>query len=356
MSCTDKSIYSKVLMVGDYAGADAVGGMAAVVQNYMKLVPHLKYIYTWKPSSSRIYKLLVLLAAYARMIAKLIADRDIEIVHIHTCSGASFWRCAGFVNLAAMFGKKVVLHMHGGRFKEFCAESGKSDKIMEVISKADRFVVLSQMWADWFVSMGVKRESVRVLNNMVIPYEGMKVSEYDGMLNLLFLGNVTKDKGIYDLLEVIAANKEAWIDKVALKIGGEDKEGQLLPFIKDNGLESSVQYCGYVTGQDKRELLEWCNIFVLPSYYEGLPMSILEAMSCGKAVIASNVGGIPTVVRSGENGVLIKPGDRAALASAVDSYVSDPDRLTSEGARSVEIVSDYLPEKVMADLAEIYTF
>ena len=85
-------------------------------------------------------------------------------------------------------------------------------------------------------------------------------------------------------------------------------------------------------------------------------MSILEAMSCGKAVIASNVGGIPTVVRSGENGVLIKPGDRVALASAVDSYVSDPDRLTSEGARSVEIVSDYLPEKVMADLAEIYTF
>lgn len=356
MSCTDKSIYSKVLMVGDYAGADAVGGMASVIQNYRKLVPHLNYIYTWRPSSSKVYKLAVLLASYVRMIIRLLTDRNIEIVHIHTCSGASFWRCEGFVNLAGAFGKKVVLHMHGGRFKEFYAESGKPGRIIDIISKADRFVVLSQIWADWFVSIGVKREAVRVLNNMVVPYKGTEVSQYNGVLNLLFLGNVTKDKGIYDLLEVLAANKDAWKGRVALKIGGEDKDGQLLPFVNENGLGTVVQYCGYVTGQDKIRLLEWCNVFVLPSYYEGLPMSILEAMSCGKAVIASNVGGIPSVVYDGENGILVNPGDKSALASAVDSYISHPCRLTSDGARSTEIVRDYLPEKVMADLAEIYTF
>ena len=134
MSCTDKSIYSKVLMVGDYAGADAVGGMASVIQNYRKLVPHLNYIYTWRPSSSKVYKLAVLLASYVRMIIRLLTDRNIEIVHIHTCSGASFWRCEGFVNLAGAFGKKVVLHMHGGRFKEFYAESGKPGRIIDIIS------------------------------------------------------------------------------------------------------------------------------------------------------------------------------------------------------------------------------
>ena len=343
-------------MVGDYAGPGATGGMASVVQNYMHLVPDLKYIYTWKPSSSRIFKLMVLLRAYLQIVSKLLTDRDIRIVHIHTCSGASFWRCAGFVNLARLFGKKVVLHMHGGRFKEFYEESGKPDRIRNLISKADRFIVLSQMWKDWFVSIGIRRESVRVLNNMVIPYDDSDCRTDYQRLNLLFLGNVTRDKGIYDLLEVMASNREVWKGKVMLKIGGVDKEGTLLPFIKENDLSASVVYCGYVTGQDKRELLEWCNVFVLPSYYEGLPMSVLEAMSCGKAVIASDVGGIPSVVHEGKNGMLITPADKGALRLAIDSFISDPELISTCGKYSEEIVSDFLPQKVMTDLAEIYTF
>ena len=350
----DKRLSSKVLMIGDYAGPDATGGMASVIQSYRCCIPELNYIHSWRPSSSRIYKLLILLKACAVVICKLSFDRKIKIVHIHTCSGDSFWRSAWFVNLAKMYGKKIVLHMHGGRFKEFYEESSRKDRITSVIARSDRFVVLTQMWKSWFESIGVREESLRVLNNIVMPPLHTEVPDSDGKLHLLFLGTVIKEKGIYDLMDTIIRNKEEWKDRVVLKIGGELKDGQLMRMIEDNGLEPMVEYCGYVTGKNKIDILDWCDVFVLPSYFEGLPVSVLEAMSHSKAIIAARVGGIPSVVKDNENGILVEPGDMDALSAAVGAFLREPQLVSSYGRQGSLIARDYMPGKVIEDLAGIY--
>lgn len=346
---------SSVLMIGDYAGNDATGGMAAVIQNYRRYIPDLKYIYTWRPSSSRIYKLLILIFAYIQVIFRLLFDRNIALVHIHTCSGMSFWRSAGFLRLSKAFGKKVILHMHGGRFKDFYEESDSKEKMLGLIASADIFVVLSNPWRDWFISIGVCEKNIRVLNNMVIPPACVPERNNDGVLALLFLGNVVKAKGIYDLLEVLADNAQRWKGKVVLKIGGEVAGDMLERTIRENALDDIVEYCGYATGHQKDELMSWCDVLVLPSYYEGLPMSILEAMSWFRPVIASRVGGIPSVVHDGENGILTEPGNKESIASAVESFLSHPELVDRYGSCSAEIVRDYLPDSVMGVLAEIYT-
>lgn len=350
----DCKLASRVLMIGDYAGEYAAGGMASVIHNYRRYIPGLIYIYTWRPSSSRIYKFLILLRSYIQVLLKLAFDRNIALVHIHTCSGASFRRSAGFMKLAKFFGKKILLHMHGGRFRDFYEESVSKDGIIGQIAMSDRFAVLSDMWMHWFVSIGVDRKKICVLNNMVLPPADMTLRHNDGCLDLLFLGSVVKTKGIYDLLDVVAVNVDRWKGRVSLKIAGEVTDDTLERTIHERKLEDVVTYCGYATGHKKDELLAGCDVFVLPSYFEGLPMSILEAMSWSKAVIASRVGGIPSVVHDGVNGILIEPADKDALTSAVESFVSDPDMIREYGLRSAEIVVDYFPEKVMTELSGIY--
>jgi glycosyltransferase involved in cell wall biosynthesis len=95
----------------------------------------------------------------------------------------------------------------------------------------------------------------------------------------------------------------------------------------------------------KTELFERANLFVLPSYNEGLPMAILEGMTAGMAIVSTPVGGIPEVVRDGYNGFLVPPGDIDALAEKLAVLAHDPQLCHLMGQRSREIVKSELDVK-----------
>ena len=108
-----------------------------------------------------------------------------------------------------------------------------------------------------------------------------------------------------------------------------------------------------MSGDKKVDLLNWADVFILPSHNEGLPISILEAMSYGLPVISSPVGGIPEVVGEG-NGVLVTPGSDAEIAKAMMRYVGNPGLVAKEGAAGRRVVETYLPGYVMEHLKDIY--
>ena len=95
-------------------------------------------------------------------------------------------------------------------------------------------------------------------------------------------------------------------------------------FIKDNNLDEMVKFVGWVSGDAKSKILSTTDILVLPSYYEGLPISVLEAMSYAMPVITTPVGGIPEVVTDGVEGTLFTPGDKASLTQTIDTYIENP--------------------------------
>jgi glycosyltransferase involved in cell wall biosynthesis len=128
-------------------------------------------------------------------------------------------------------------------------------------------------------------------------------------------------------------------------------QAELEAAIAESGLGDCVHFNGFVSGDAKAGLLSRTDVFVLPSYNEGLPISILEAMSYGCAIVSTPVGGIPEVVK--DNGVLVKPGDIDGIASAIYS-LSDPETCLRMGAESSRIVQDFYPEAVMARLRQIY--
>ena len=125
--------------------------------------------------------------------------------------------------------------------------------------------------------------------------------------------------------------------------------------IAENGLGGIVCYDGWVAGERKASLMSMANIYILPSYAEGLPISILEAMTYGMAIISTPVGGIPEIVRQNENGILIAPGDTEALSNAILKLAEDKACRYDMGRRSIEIVQPYLPKNVERHLNILYS-
>jgi glycosyltransferase involved in cell wall biosynthesis len=163
------------------------------------------------------------------------------------------------------------------------------------------------------------------------------------------------DKGIFDLLQVLKDHKAELFNRIKLFIGGSGQTGQLEKMIEADDLGEMVEFKGWVTGREKDRLLQFSDVFVLPSYYEGSPVSVLEAMSYGTPVISTTVGGIPEVVQAGFNGWLHSPGDQGALLDAILFYINEPESLKRHGAHSMQMIEEYYPGSVEPQLASIYS-
>lgn len=284
------------------------------------------------------------------MFFKLLFDCKIKIVHIHTASNNSFRRSVWFLRLAKLFRKKVILHIHGGGFKDYYATNPKW--ISKMLNKSDGIIVLSESWKEYFQTITQHPEIFIVENIVAEPINGEK--HKSDKFELVFLGLINPAKGIFDLLEVLKENINEFSGKVLLHIGGNGNVDELKQKIEEYGLSDIVVYEGFVSGEKKTELLQNCDVFVLPSYVEGLPISILEAMSYKKPILSTPVGGIPEVVKDGVNGILFSPGDKSAIASAVIKMQQDNKLLEHMGEDSYRIIQPHFPDNVSSKLEQVY--
>lgn len=327
------------------------GGVAQVMYNYERYIyPKFKCIIN-SGGTNKVVKLMRAIVAFIKMIYCLCVDHKIQIVHIHTASYNSFRRSSLFVKLAKVFDKKVIIHIHGGGFKEYYKTS--PSWISEILNKADIIIVLSVSWKIFFESI-TKGPKVCVVENIVAKPNLIKKKYNDQKLHLLFLGLVDDQKGIFDLLDVIHEHVREWKSKLTLHIGGNGQIQRLENLIKKYGLKEIVSYEGFVSGEKKKELLSSCDALILPSYTEGLPVSILEAMSYGKAVFSTPVGGIPEVIYQNDNGLLFSPGDKNAMYEIIEQSLNNRDSIINMGRNSLLHITPYLPENVCKKLESIY--
>lgn len=164
----------------------------------------------------------------------------------------------------------------------------------------------------------------------------------------LFMGSIGPRKGAFDLIVALGRLKSRGCVFPVWIAGYEEREGDLPKAqiqLEELHLAESCKLTGAVLGEKKAELFEKTNLFILPSYNEGLPMAILEAMTAGMAVVSTPVGGIPEVVRDGYNGFLVQPGNIDALAEKLEILVRDPKLCQIMGQRSREIIERELDVK-----------
>ena len=352
----DKDISEKVLMVGVFAGQSAKGGMASVVIEYKKYFHSLNYIYSWI-DSNKLIKLLVFIRALVLFFIQMLLNRKIKIVHIHTTVGSSFKRKTLFVKLSCIFRKKIILHIHGGAFPDFYNSSSatKQKSIISVLNRANKIAVVSEYpWKKWFQEIGVPNYKIVVLNT-TIEYPTLLPECSDSTpLRFLFMGKLVSEKGIYDLLEVISEHRDELQQIMTFKVGGFYHEEKFCGSIIDLELSNLVSFEGYVKGEKKIELLNWANVLLLPSYFEALPVSILEGMSYRLAILATDVGGIPSIVKHGVNGFLFEPGNKTEIWKSIKKLIESKNLISEFGHNSARMVSEFYPDNTMTKLNKVY--
>lgn len=342
----------KVLMLGP--GRKVKGGISSVVNNYYeagidKLV-NLKYLSTMLDGSI-VLKLFTAFAAYVKFFFTI---HKYDLIHVHMASRASFYRKSGFIHISKKLNKKIVIHMHGGGFEKFykseCSKK-KQAYIQKTLNHADRIIVLSKSWEKFF------KEIVKESGKLLVFYNTVPVNQVEKNYNnveLLFLGSICKEKGIYDVLEVLPDIIKKY-QTVKFYIGGDGEKDKLTTTIQQMKLQDNVKYLGWITGKEKERYLQHSTIYLLPSYFEGLPISLLEAMSFKCAVIATNVGGIPEVINHKDNGLLFFPGDKVKLKEYLLMLVENSElRKSIAEAGYINVYSKYNSDQAINTLKNLY--
>jgi len=345
----NSNLSKKILTLGP--DKNGKGGMASVLKVYNDYVFNPFLFLRTTAEGSLGFKLLILLNVFVK-VPFYVFFCGVKIIHIHGASHKSFIRKRILVNYCSLFPVNIIFHLHGGEFRLFTEKYG-AKKIRKTFKKCIKVVALSQQWEE-FINNTIGYHNTVVITN-IVPYpQKQNIKKNGNAICFLFMGSISEKKGVFDLLKVITANKDYYKEKIKVVIGGNGETDRLKQYIAGNQLESIVKYAGWVTGEQKIQLLNECDIYILPSYNEGLPVSILEAMSYGKAIISTNVGGIPEIVKNGKNGYLLTVGDTEALEKSISNFLENREIIKSFGDYSERIIKDFLPDNVILQLENMY--
>jgi glycosyltransferase involved in cell wall biosynthesis len=246
------------------------------------------------------------------------------VVHIHFSSRGSTLRKLILTWMTLGARRPLVLHAHGSVFDSFfdgLPSWGKAI-VRRTFARADCFIVLSTQWKRFYIDRFALREAqVVVLCNPAVLPPSLPDRSQRARVQFLFLGRIGERKGAFDLLQAFARLPERIRSCARLVFAGDGEVEALRA--EAAALGDAVQVHSWIDARRRDELLFQSDVFVLPSYNEGVPMAMLEAMAHGLPVIATPVGGIPDAVSHEVEALLIEPGAIDALAAALQRLIDD---------------------------------
>ncbi len=253
---------------------------------------------------------------------------SIALLHVNFGDKGSAFRKGLIILAARMAGVKTILHLHAAELTGLYASS---NRLIRFLLRAPFFatssiIVLGRLWRDWLVDdLGIEPAKIDVLYNGV-PVD-LVARDFAAAPNLplkiLFLGLLTERKGISDLLHALAALPPEAPPWQAIIAGNGDIPAYQAK-VRELGLGERVEFTGWVEQARVRGLLRTVDVLVLPSYNEGLPLVILEALGAGTPVITTPIGAIPEVLEDGKTVLFVNPGDRAGLTAQLLALLSNP--------------------------------
>lgn len=340
----------KVCMLG--TSPNSKGGIGTVVKGFNDSVRPQGYSFehiVTHADYGKAGKSALALAAYFKCLSRLTTN-NYDLVHIHSAFGASFTRSIPFIELAAKRGVPIVNHLHSDDWEMFynSASAEKRNLISRVYAKCDKLIVLSEEWRT-ILSSVVSRDKIVVLENISPVFDPSFLPDYNCKV-VVFMSRIEKIKGC-DILPRICEMVVTRVPDASFLICGEGSmEDSLRNELAERSLESNVKLMGWIDSERKLNLLKSGALFLLPSYGEGMPMCILEAMGMGLPVVATDVGGVPRLVENGISGYLCEPGNAEAIAYAIVNLLEHPEMLLRMGveakaraaSRSVEAYGERL--------------
>lgn len=311
------------------------GGIASVINGYRGSVieqnHEIHYVESYK-DGSKFTKLRKALCGYFNFVKLLFTDKP-DVVHIHSSFGASFYRKMPFIYLSSLAKIPVVNHIHGAEFDIFYEKASKFKKkwVRRVYQKCTRLIVLSKEWKEKIAQIVPADRIDQIENYCILPKEPYYSERCRSQI--LFLGALEERKGCYDIPVIFEAVKQECPNARLVMAGDGQMERIKEAFAKKN-LLSDVKFPGWLQGGEKAKLLQQSTVFLFPSYNEGMPMAVLEAMSYGMGIVTTTVGGIPQLITHRLSGYLETPGDLAAMAKDVSRLLKDEELCRSLGGKA----------------------
>jgi glycosyltransferase involved in cell wall biosynthesis len=285
-----------------------------------------------------------------------------DVVLIFTADGWSFLE-KGFMVLLAKYlsGSKVILAPRSGFIVNDINERGRlCDFIRFVFGKADVVICQSDYWRSCFLDL----MPVKYHNKFVIIENWLDLEVYDknsklrqdsSPVKILFLAWVDRNKGVFELLDAVKQLSLENLDFKLIVAGGGRAFDEVSQKIDEYNLKDWVNLFGWALGEEKFKLLAECDIFVLPSYFEGYPNSLIEAMASSTACIASNVGSVSDIIEDSISGFIIPPRDSEALTNSLRELILNEGlrRLFSSCAKE-KVLKENTIERAIAKLVDIF--
>ncbi len=283
-------------------------------------VYHPRYLMI--PKISSLFHGLLILAALLRVTAQIMPRFNFDVIY-------SLWVYPdGFASylVARILKKKIIIGALGSDINVYTKSFLIRKLIVFCLRRCDSITTVSIALKKEIVDLGIPEGMVNVVGNGIdrILFNSLNKMFCRNRLGLqldcefiLFIGNLVTVKGIYYLLEAFGMLSERFPDLCVIIAG----DGPLKMSLKRKAVQLKLEKRIFFVGkQQHSDIPLWINasdVICLPSLMEGLPNIMLEAFACGKPVVASEVGGVPEILISEQNGMLVKPKDARGLAEAL---------------------------------------
>lgn len=334
--------------------------IAGGVSNYYTVLkPYLNNSFTYMVRGRRFtlkyFDKFVLLLCYLYDIIHLLViihRYDILLIN-NSLAKEAFIRDAVYIQISKIFNKKVIVFFRGldPKIQEEI-ESNKLPVFKKYILKADACVVLSKAFKNRLRKWGYK-DNIFMETTIVDPnLVSLRTPYSNNSNNLLFLSRVEKYKGVYELLDsfiILQRNN----NNLTLTIAGNGVAlNELKKTVKDKSIEN-VFFPGYVEGKEKADIMNKADVFVFPSYAEGMPNAILEALAFGLPIVTSNVGGIPDIFVNEKMGFMIDDISPSNIAKQVKELIGNKTLCENISAYNIENSTKFLAPNVAKRLTKL---
>ena len=252
----------------------------------------------------------------------------IEIIHAHSVIPTGLVS----VIVAKIRGCPCVITSHGMDINNFDAKSIHGHLISFSLNHCDKAIAVSGDLAETMKSFGISGNKIVILRNVVNterfkPYKNMDLRHKYGIGEneslILFVGYLDIFKGIFELVDAFYDINTKNKNVKLMMVGTGPKKAELKKKISKLNLNGFVIFTGEIPPFEMHNYYHAADIFVLPSYTEGLPISILEAMACALPVVATDVGGVSEIVKDGSNGFVVQPRDKQGLSKNLETFLNN---------------------------------
>lgn len=290
-------------------------------------------------------------------IMREIKKRNPDIIHFQ---GTHPLYCLGAILAQRKYSTIITVHGIMAVEMEFLTDR---NSLLKFFSKLSEKIALSRIKNIIVVAPQIEEIIKKITGSKtyMIP-NGVKLDnidefkpvEMDNENNILFMGNLICRKGVHKLIKACSIVNKSISNFKLFIIGSGADEDYFKSIVKKYQLEDRVEFVGFVKGDKKYSYLKAVDLMVLPSTWESLPIVVLEAMACGKPIIASDVGGVAYVVNEGVNGFLVKPEDVNSLADKIILLLNDSKLQLEMGAEGLRIVKNFEWSKITDRTINVY--